>query len=79
MTESNPRMTEQTVVELAQILLDGIVPLTVAEFGVLQSAVDVIEHQRLVASGHLTAEEAAWILGISADVFAFDALVRESQ
>jgi hypothetical protein len=61
---------------VAREMLEAIVPLTVAEFGMLQSALTAIDNERLVATGQLSAAEVDEMSSLVDDFFAFQAAAR---
>lgn len=61
---------------IAREMLEAIVPLTVAEFRLLQSAISEIDNARLVATGQLSAAEVEKMSSLIDDFFAFQAAAR---
>ena len=57
-------------------MLEAIVPLTVSEFRLLQSAITTIDNERLVLTGMLSAAEVDEISSLVDDFFAFQAAAR---
>ena len=78
--ENQPTPIEQAskaeVEWIAREMLEAIVPLSVAEFRLLQSAVTEIDNQRLIATGQLSAAEVEEMSTLIDDFFAFQEAAR---
>jgi hypothetical protein len=78
--ETHPTPVEQAskaeVEWIAREMLEAIVPLSVAEFRLLQSAISEIDNARLIASGQLSAAEVEEMSSLVDDFFAFQAAAR---
>jgi len=61
---------------IAREMLEAIVPLTVAEFRLLQSAITAIDNERLAATGQLSPAEVDEMSSLIDDFFAFQAAAR---
>ena len=77
-TEPTPiSQASQAQVEwIAREMLEAIVPLTVAEFPLLQAAITEIDNERLVATGQLSAAEVDEMSSLVDDFLAFQAAAR---